>query len=58
MNEKKITIRDLCPDEKAKIGELIKKLSRENEEKEKLQKQIEEEKKIHESQIEQIEKEK
>jgi len=42
--KKKITIKDLCPEEKGKIGELLKKLAKEKEEKEQLLKAVEEEK--------------
>ncbi len=42
--KKKITIKDLCPEEKGKIGELLKKLAKEKEEKENLLKTVEEEK--------------
>ncbi len=41
---KKITIKDLCPEEKGKIGELLKKLAIEKEEKENLLKAVEDEK--------------
>lgn len=43
-NQKKITIKDLCPEEKGKIGELLKKLAKEKEEKELLAKIVEDEK--------------
>lgn len=55
---KKITIRDLCAEEKLKIGELLKKLAEEKEAKLKLQKEIEEEKKKYENKLETITKEK
>jgi hypothetical protein len=58
LDKKKITIRDLCPEEKQKIGELLKKLAEEKEEKEKLMKVIDDEKKIYESKIDSILKEK
>lgn len=41
--EKKITIKDLCPEDKGKIGELLKKLAIEKEEKENLEKNFFEE---------------
>lgn len=56
--DKKITIRDLCPEEKQKIGELLKKLAEEKEEKEKLMKVIDDDKKVYESKIDSILKEK
>ena len=40
--EQNIRIKDLCPEEKRKIGELLKKLSNETEEKEKLQTMLQE----------------
>ena len=43
-----IRIKDLCPEEKRKIGELLKKLSNETEEKEKLQSMLQEDKKLYE----------
>jgi hypothetical protein len=55
---KKITIKDLCPEEKLKIGELLKKLSEEKESKEKLAREIEEEKRKYEKKLESINKEK
>jgi hypothetical protein len=55
---KKITIKDLCPEEKAKIGELLKKLADEKDEKEKLKQMVEEEKRLYESQIDDLRKEK
>ena len=51
MSSKKITIKDLCPEDKKKIGELLKKLSNETEEKERLKQMIEEDKKLYESKI-------
>ncbi len=36
LDHNKITLKDLCPDDKAKIGELIKKLAAEKKEKEEL----------------------
>ena len=57
MNDKKVTIKDLCQEDKAKIGELIKKLAQEKEEKENLKVKLETEKKQYESRIEQISKE-
>ena len=56
--EKKLTIKDLCPEEKAKIGELLKKLAEEKAEKENILKQAEEDKKLYESRIDSIIKEK
>lgn len=56
-DKKKITIKDLCPEEKGKIGELLKKLAKEKEEKESLLKTVEEEKRKSE-QMESILKEK
>ena len=44
--EQNIRIKDLCPEEKRKIGELLKKLSNETEEKEKLQTMLQEDKKL------------
>jgi hypothetical protein len=38
----KVTIRDLCPEDKAKIGELIKRLAEEKENKEKVVKDLKE----------------
>jgi hypothetical protein len=55
---KKITIRDLCPEEKQKIGELLKKLAEEKEEKEKLIKISKDDKKHYENTIENLIKEK
>lgn len=57
VGDKKITIKDLCPEEKARIGELIKKLAEEKEEKENLRIKLENEKKDYESRIESIVKE-
>lgn len=51
MSSKKITIKDLCPEDKKKIGELLRKLSNETEEKERLKQMIEEDKKLYESKI-------
>ena len=51
MTTKKITIKDLCPEDKKKIGDLLKKLSNETEEKEKLRQMLEEDKKLYESKI-------
>ena len=48
---KKITIKDLCPEEKKKIGELLKRLSTETEEKKHLQQLLEQDKQFYESQI-------
>lgn len=48
---KKITIKDLCPEEKKKIGELLKRLSTETEEKNHLQQLLEQDKQFYESQI-------
>ncbi len=56
--EKKLTIKDLCPEEKAKIGDLLRKLAEEKEEKEKILKSAEEEKKLYESKIDSLIKEK
>jgi len=55
---KKITIKDLCPEEKLKIGELLKKLAEEKEAKEKLSREIEEEKRNYLIKLESISKEK
>ncbi len=44
-DNKKVTIKDLCPEDKGKIGELLKKLAQEKEEKESLLKTVEDEKK-------------
>ena len=55
---KKITIKDLCPEEKGKIGELLKKLAKEKEEKELLLKTADEDKKNYENKIDLILKEK
>lgn len=54
MTTKKITIKDLCPEDKKKIGDLLKKLSNETEEKEKLRQMLEEDKKLYESKIKSI----
>jgi hypothetical protein len=35
-SDRKVTLRDLCPQDKAKIGQLIKKLAHEKQEKENL----------------------
>ena len=56
--EKNLTIKDLCPEEKAKIGDLLRKLAEEKEEKEKILKSVEEEKKLYESRIDNLIKEK
>jgi hypothetical protein len=56
--DKKITIKDLCPEEKAKIGELLKKLADEKEEKEKLRQLAEEDKKLYKSKIDSLVKDK
>ena len=50
-----IKIKDLCPEEKRKIGELLKKLSNETEEKEKLQNMLQEDKKLYEEKIKNLE---
>ena len=50
-----IRIKDLCPEEKRKIGELLKKLSNETEEKEKLQSMLQEDKKLYEEKIKTLE---
>ena len=50
-----IKIKDLCPEEKRKIGELLKKLSNETEEKEKLQSMLQEDKKLYEEKIKSLE---
>ena len=50
-SNKKITIKDLCPEEKKKIGELLKRLSNETEEKKQLQQLLEQDKQFYESQI-------
>ena len=55
---KKITIKDLCPEEKLKIGELLKKLAEEKEAKEKLSREIEEEKRNYLMKLESLSKEK
>ena len=55
MEEKKIRIKDLCPEEKRKIGELLKKLSNETDEKEKLKQMLSEDKKIYEERIRTLE---
>ena len=55
MEEKKIRIKDLCPEEKRKIGELLKKLSNETDEKEKLKQMLSEDKKIYEERIRSLE---
>jgi hypothetical protein len=52
--DKKITIKDLCAEEKAKIGELLKKLSEEKEEKEKLMTLAKEERRTYEDKIEKL----
>ena len=49
---------DLCPEDRARIGELMKRLAAEKEEKEKLKKMLEEKEKEFETTIEHIEKEK
>ena len=43
------TLKDLCPEDKAKIGELIKKLAQEKEDKEGLSKEIDDAKRNYES---------
>ena len=53
--EQNIRIKDLCPEEKRKIGELLKKLSNETEEKEKLQTMLQEDKKLYEEKIKTLE---
>jgi hypothetical protein len=53
-NKNKITIRDLCPEEKLKIGELLKRLAQEQEEKENIQKTLEEDKRNLENKINSI----
>ena len=50
-----IRIKDLCPEEKRKIGELLKKLSNETEEKEKLKNMMQEDKKLYEEKIKNLE---
>jgi hypothetical protein len=55
---KKITIKDLCAEEKAKIGDLLKKLADEKEEKERLRQIADDEKKLYESRIDSLVKEK
>ena len=50
-----LKIKDLCPEEKRKIGELLKKLSNETEEKEKLQSMLQEDKKLYEEKIKSLE---
>lgn len=57
-DNKKVTIRDLCPEEKAKIGDLLRKLADENQEKERLKQIMEEDKKNYENKIDTILKEK
>jgi hypothetical protein len=57
-SDKKLTIKDLCPEEKAKIGELLKKLAEEKAEKENILKQAEEERQLYESRIDSLVKEK
>jgi hypothetical protein len=57
-SEKKLTIKDLCPEEKVKIGDLLKKLAEEKAEKENILKQADEEKKLYESRIDSLVKEK
>ncbi len=41
----KVTIKDLCPEEKQKIGDLMRKLAQEKQEKEQMQRQFDREKK-------------
>ena len=53
--DQNIRIKDLCPEEKRKIGELLKKLSNETEEKEKLQSMLQEDKKLYEEKIKTLE---
>ena len=53
--DQNIRIKDLCPEEKRKIGELLKKLSNETEEKEKLQNMLQEDKKLYEEKIKNLE---
>ena len=53
--DQNIRIKDLCPEEKRKIGELLKKLSNETEEKEKLQTMLQEDKKLYEEKIKTLE---
>lgn len=53
--QQSIRIKDLCPEEKRKIGELLKKLSNETEEKEKLQNMLQEDKKLYEEKIKNLE---
>jgi len=55
---KRVTIKDLCPEEKLKIGELLRKLAQEKETKEKLQRDMQDEKKKYETKIELMSKEK
>jgi hypothetical protein len=54
INDKKITIKDLCPEEKARIGELLKKLAQEKEENENLKIKLENDKKDYETKLESI----
>ena len=51
------TLKDLCPEDKAKIGELIKKLAEEKQEKEELLRKLEEKHKIFESSMKEIRRE-
>ena len=53
--QQNIRIKDLCPEEKRKIGELLTKLSNETEEKEKLQNMLQEDKKLCEEKIKNLE---
>ena len=55
--DKKVTLKDLCAEDKAKIGELLKKLAEEKEEKENLKSKYENEKKEYESKIDSMIKE-
>lgn len=50
-------LQDLCPEDKQKIGELIKKLAQEKEEKEKLRKELEEKEKNYQDMVENLAKE-
>jgi phenylalanyl-tRNA synthetase alpha subunit len=54
-NINKIRIKDLCPEEKKKIGDLLKKLSEETDEKEKYKQQLNEDKKLYEDKIKLLE---
>lgn len=50
-------LQDLCPEDKQKIGELIKKLAQEKEEKEKLRRELEDKEKNYQGMVENLAKE-